>query len=293
MINDFVSARVSTALVSRAKRYIRGITDPIRFRLRVHFQPRKNHIYTHFYRFPNQYAVLLEHILPRLLMERDAAKDGPLEVAVFACCSGEEAYTLAYVLATHAPGLPIRIRGYDIVPEVIAQAKLGSYAREHVRSSPFVPPDFLEGLFDAQGETCTVKPQFSSLVSFEVGDITDADFMGRLARSHLIFAQNVLFHLPRPVAKRAFGNLVGMLRPGGTLFVNGMDVDMRAKLTKHYNLEPVTERITEIYEDSRVDRGARWADSYWGREPLKKSGDWVRKYCTIFSKTDFSKKGRM
>jgi chemotaxis protein methyltransferase CheR len=289
MINEFVSATVSTAFVSRAKRYLRGFTDPIRFRLRVHFQPRKNHIYTHFYRFPNQYAVLAEQILPRLLTEREAAKETrPLDVAVFACCSGEEAYTLAYVLATHAPGLPFRIRGYDIVPEVISQAKLGSYPRAHVTASPFVPADFLGGLFDCQADTCTVKPEFASLVSFELGDITDPGFMGRLSRSDLIFAQNVLFHLPRPIARRAFGNLVSVLRPGGTLFVNGMDADMRAKLTRDYSLEPVTERIKEIYEDSRVDRGAGWADSYWGREPLKMSGDWVRKYCTIFSK-----KGRL
>jgi chemotaxis protein methyltransferase CheR len=293
MINDFVSATVSTPWVSRVKRYLRGITDPIRFRLRVHFQPRKNHIYSHFWRFPNQYAVLVEHIIPRLLTARDPAKDGPLEIAVFACCCGEEAYTLAYVLAKHAPGLPVKIRGYDIVPDVIAQAKLGSYPSAHVRSSPFVTPDFVAGLFDAQGETCTIKPELASLVSFEIGDITDAAFMAQLTQCDLIFAQNVLFHLPRPIAKRAFGNIVGLLRPGATLFVNGMDSDMRAKLTKQHGLTPVTQRITEIYEDSRVDRGAGWANSYWGREPLKMSGDWMRKYCTIFSKNSSGKQGRV
>jgi 2-polyprenyl-3-methyl-5-hydroxy-6-metoxy-1,4-benzoquinol methylase len=108
--------------------------------------------------------------------------------------------------------------------------------------------------------------------------------MERLPRSDLVFAQNVLFHLPRPIAKRAFEALVDLLRPGGTLFVNGMDTDMRAKLTKQYGLEPITERIAEIHEDARVDRGAHWASSYWGRPPLEKSGDWVRKYCTIYTK---------
>ncbi len=284
MTNEFVSAPVSTAFVSRAKRYLRGLTDPIRHRLRVHFQPRKNHIYTQFWRFPNQYKVLVEQILPQLLAQRQGRQDGPVEIAVFACCSGEEAYTLAYVLATHAPGLPFRIRGYDIVPDVIAQAKLGSYTREHVTSGPFVTPEFLSGLFDCKDDTCTVKPQFSSLVSFEVGDMTDAAFMDRLPRNELVFAQNVLFHLPRPIAKSAFENLVRLLLPGATLFVNGMDADMRTKLTKQHGLEPVTQRIAEIHEDARVDRGANWADSYWGREPLKMSGDWVRKYCTIYSK---------
>lgn len=284
MIEEFVSATGSTALVSRAKRYLRGLTDPIRYRLRVHFQPRQNHIYTQFCRFPNQCEVLVEHILPRLLEKRSPTQGEPLEIAVFACCSGEEAYTLAYVLATRAPGLPFRIRGYDIVPEVIEQARLGAYAREHVHSGPFVSDEFVAGLFDARGDTHTVKSQFASLVSFGLGDMTDAAFMDRLPRSDLVFAQNVLFHLPRPVAKRAFENLVRLLRSGGALFVNGMDTDMRAKLTRQHGLEPVTQRIAEIHADASSDRGANWADSYWGREPLKMSGDWVRKYCTIYSK---------
>lgn len=274
----------STALVSRAKRYLRGITDPIRYRLKLRFQPRQNRIYTQFNRFPRQYEVLVDHVLPRLLAERQPTKEQPMEIAVFACCSGEEAYTLAYVLSARVPGLPIRVRGYDIVPEVIEQAKRASYPREQVFSSPFVNDEFANNLFDITDEVCTVKPQYVSSVSFAVGDITDAAYMAQLPRSELVFAQNVLFHLPRPVAKDAFKNLVAMLRPGGALFVNGMDMDMRVRLTKQYGLEPVAERIAEIHDDARVDRGAHWADSYWGREPLKMSRDWVRKYCTIYRK---------
>jgi chemotaxis methyl-accepting protein methylase len=284
MNNEFVSAPVSAVLVSRAKRYLRGLTDPIRYRLRLHFQPRQNHIYTQFYRFPTQLGVLMDHVLPQLLAERPPTAEAPLEVAVFACCSGEEAYTLAYILATRAPGVPIRVRGYDIVPELIEQAKAGSYTREHVYSSPFVTDELVAGMFDQSGAQLTVKPQFASLVSFAIGDITDAAYMSSLPRADLVFAQNVLFHLPRPVAKVAFENLVSGLRPGGAFFVNGMDTDMRAKLTKQHGLEPVAQRIAEIHEEARVDRGANWASSYWGREPLRMSGDWVRKYCTIYNK---------
>jgi chemotaxis methyl-accepting protein methylase len=284
MANEFVGMMVSTPLVSRAKRYLRGLTDPIRYRLKVRFQPRQNHIYTQFHRFPRQYEVLVDHVLPALLAERRAPKDQPIEIAVFGCCSGEEVYTLAYVLATRAPALPIRIRGYDIVPELIAQATRASYAREHVSAGPFVTDAFVKGLFDTDGDTCTVKPELASVASFAIGDVTDATFMDGLPRSEFVFAQNLLFHLPRPLARRAFQNLVNVLRSGGTLFVNGMDTDMRATLTRQYGLEPVEQRIAEIHEDARVDRGAHWANSYWGREPLKMSRDWVRKYCTIYRK---------
>lgn len=284
MTNEFVSAPVSAAIVSRAKRYLRGLTDPIRYRLRLHFQPRQNHIYTQFYRFPSQLAVLTETILPRLLASRVPSVEAPLEVAVFACCSGEEAYTLAYMLERHAPGVPFRIRGYDIVPELIEQAKAGSYTREHVYSSPFMTDEIAGAMFDVDGDRRTVKSILAAKVSFALGDITDPGFMGRLPKADLVFAQNVLFHLPRPLAKRAFENLVTGLRPGGAFFVNGMDMDMRVKLTRQYGLEPVAERVAEIHEEARVDRGANWASSYWGREPLKMSGDWVRKYCTIYNK---------
>lgn len=283
MNNASVSAPVS-ALRARAKRYLRGLTDPIRYRLRLHFQPRQNHIYTQFYRFPTQLAVLADDVLPGLLAGRTPTTEAPLEVAVFACCSGEEAYTLAYLLATRAPGVPFRVRGYDIVPELVEQAKAGSYTREHVLSSPFVTDELVAAMFDQNGDKLSVKSEFASRVSFGIGDITDAAYMSGLPRADLVFAQNVLFHLPRPVARQAFENLVSGLRPGGAFFVNGMDTDMRAKLTKQYGLEPVAQRIAEIHEEARVDRGANWSSSYWGREPLKRSGDWVRKYCTIYNK---------
>ncbi len=283
-LSQFVRTAASAPLVSRAKQALRKIADPLRYRIRVRFQPRENHIYSHFYRFPNQYEVLLRDVLPKLRAQREITPEAPLEVAVFACCAGEEAYTLAYLLATRAEGLPLRLTAYDIVPAVVEQAKVGSYTREHVTSSPFVSDELVAGMFDTEGETCRVKKQFASLVSFELGDITDAAFMAKLRPSDLVFAQNVLFHLPRPAAKRAFENLVAMLRPGGALFINGMDTDMRVRLTKRYELEPVEERLAEIHEDARVDRGADWAHNYWGREPMKKTGDWVRKYGTIFIK---------
>jgi chemotaxis protein methyltransferase CheR len=284
MTSERLSAVASSAIVSRAKRYLRGITDPIRYRLRLHFQPRQNHIYTHFYRFRNQYDVLLEHVLPRIIAARAPTQAAPLEVAVFACCSGEEVYTLAYLLSTRLPGVPFKIRGYDLVPDLIEQARRARYTSEHVRSSPFVTDQFVAGMFDRQGDECVVKPELTARTSFEIGDITDEASMSRLPKSELVFAQNVLFHLPRPAAQRAFDNLVGVLRSGGALFVNGMDTDMRVKLSRQHRLEPVNQRIAEIHEDARIDRGANWADSYWGREPFKMSGDWVRKYCTIFTK---------
>jgi chemotaxis protein methyltransferase CheR len=127
-----------------------------------------------------------------------------------------------------------------------------------------------------------IKSHVASLVQFDVGDITNAAFMDSLPPADLVFAQNVLFHLPRPVARRAFALLKSRVRTNGALFINGMDTDMRESLTRLAGMEPVATGLEAIHEEARVDRGADWSSNYWGREPLSRTGDWVRRYATIF-----------
>jgi chemotaxis methyl-accepting protein methylase len=260
----------------------RSIKDKLRYRWRLVFQPRKNHIYSKFYRFPSQLAAMRDSVLPQVLGTRAVNEDSPLRVVVFASCSGEEVYSLAHFFATHLPGLPVVLHGYELVPELVAQAKSATFTREHVLSCPFVNEELVQSMFDKSGDHLQVKPKLTSVVQFETGDITDAAFMGSLPQADLVFAQNVLFHLPRPVARRAFGLLKDRVRRHGALFINGMDTDMRESLTRQAGLEPVSDRLEEIHEEARLDRGADWSSNYWGREPLVRTGDWVRRYATVF-----------
>jgi chemotaxis protein methyltransferase CheR len=266
-------------------RLLRQAKRHLQYRYQLRFQPRQNRIYSQFNRFPNQSRALVERVLPALLERDPSLKSRALEIAVFACCSGEEVYTLAHNLRKHFPKQAYRIRGYDLVPEVVEQAREGKYTREHVTSSPFMTDDLASQLFDIEGDTCTIKPELVEHVSFEVGDLTDAPALAAMAKCDLLFAQNVLFHLPVDVAPAVFSSLCELLRPGGTLFVNGMDTDMRVKLSKQHHLEPVEYLIEEIHEDARVDRGGAWAGQYWGRRPFsKRSRNWMREFGTIFTK---------
>jgi chemotaxis protein methyltransferase CheR len=267
----------------RIRRGIRRAIEPLKYRLMLRFQPRKNRVYTQFFRFPHQYLALVERIVPDLLARDPTLRERGLDVAVFACCSGEEVYTLKGELAQAFPELEVRVRGYDIVPEVIEQARVGEYSEAQVRAGPFVTERFLDGSFDRDGETFRVKPSLRTSTSFAVGDMTSSDFMSSLPRFDLVYAQNVLFHLPRPVAASAFKHLVGLMAANSALFINGMDTDMRIALTKAHDLDPLDYLVEEIHEDARVDRGAKWANQYWGREPFSKaSTDWLRKFGTIY-----------
>ncbi|WGL18223.1 methyltransferase domain-containing protein [Microbulbifer bruguierae] len=262
---------------SRLKNFIRHI----KHWLIVKTAPRQNRIYTQFYRFPHQYQALVERVVPQMLN----ARESPLRILVFGCCSGAEPISLSAVLHRHFPQLEYRIEAFDLVPSVIERAQNPCYSRDEVYQGPFVREDFVGETFDIEDGVYRVKPEILQPISFHVGDMLDENFIAALGQADLVFAQNVLFHLPATNARRAFANLQRLLHPGAALFINGMDTEMRVQLTKKFQLQPEAYLIEEIHNDARQDRGDAWAGAYWGRKPFtRRSREWIREHCTIYRK---------
>lgn len=258
----------------------------LKHELIIRFSKRENRVYTQFYRFPHQLRAMVEQVVPALRPNGAGADAEPLNILVFACCSGEEAFSLSYVLRKHFPELDYSIRGYDIVGDVIKKAQAALFTPEEASWGHFVTDEIVAGMFEpAEGELLRVRAYISDPITFAEGNLLDKPFMQTLGQADMVLAQNVLFHLPRPQAREAFRNLHEALKPGGALFINGVDADIRADMTKRLGLEPLEYLIEEIHNDARVDRGANWADTYVGRKPFTRSGrDWRRKQGTIFFK---------
>lgn len=258
----------------------------LKHNLIIRFAKRENRVYTQFYRFPHQLRALVEHVVPSLRPHGVGADAEPLNITVFACCSGEEAFSLSYVLQKHFPNLRYRIHGYDIVDEVIAKARTGLFTFKEASWGPFVTDEIIAEMFEATGDgPLRVKDAIREPIDFSRGNLLDRPFMDSLDRSELVFAQNVLFHLPRPKAREALRNLHDVLSPGGALFINGVDTDIRADMTRRLGLKPLEYLVEEIHNDARVDRGNGWAGTYVGRKPFERGGrDWLRRQGTIFSK---------
>jgi len=154
-----------------------------------------------------------------------------------------------------------------------------------VHQGPFVTEEFVGETFDLVDGRYRVKPEILRPISFRVGDMLDPGFIASLGQADLVFAQNVLFHLPAKNARRAFANLQQLMHSDSALFVNGMDIDMRVQLTKKFELQPEDYLIEEIHNDARQDRGDGWAGAYWGRKPFsRRSREWIREHCTIYRK---------
>ena len=77
-------------------------------------------------------------------------------------------------------------------------------------------------------------------------------------------------------------NIARLARPGGYLFVAGIDLDVRTKVADDLGWRPVQELLEEIHEGDPVMK-TFWPWHYAGLEPLnKKRADWKRRYAAAF-----------
>jgi chemotaxis protein methyltransferase CheR len=168
---------------------------------------------TEFYRNPERWQVLSEHIIPELLSQTQTLKCWSA-----ACSTGEEPYTLAMVMSAHLPLRRLDILATDLDATVIRTAKTGFYAPEAVK---VVPPDMSTRHLsvDADGRY-KVSDDIKQRVRFQEHNLL---FDPPESGFDLIVCRNVLIYFT-PVAK---GQLIARfsqaLRPGGYLFVGGTE----------------------------------------------------------------------
>jgi chemotaxis protein methyltransferase CheR len=250
----------------------------------LRFGRRRNYTYTRFLRFSSQFRIFTGPVMDKLL---SANPNRPLSIVVIGCSNGAEAYTVASLLRKDRPSLEFFIRGYDIEPEMVAKAREGFYKPEEVFVDPHFPQWFVDATFDritsASQHGFAIKPELRARAIFEVANVLDPALNAAIGTADLIFAQNFLYHLRPSQARQAFANLMTVLYRGGALFIDGMDLGLRSRLTRHYGLIPFEEGLEEIHAEAYQERGASWPAIYWGLEPLTKSRrDWKYRYSTIF-----------
>ena len=255
--------------------------ERLRHKLALVREDRVNSHFTGFQRLPTQYDGLVGPVVDRLLERRD--DDATVEIAVHGCSNGSEAYTIASLLLTDRPGLSFNVRAFDLVEDVVEQARAARYSDDEVYNNKHLRPGFIESTFDREGETFVVKREVRDRVEFGVADVLADDLLERSGPADLVFAQNFLFHLDRPSARRALTNLRPLVRSGGALFIDGVDLDLRLAFVRREGLIPLDFEIGTIHDEARWARAVGWPYHYWGLEPfLTVRRDWERRYATVF-----------
>lgn len=249
------------------------------YQLMLRIQKRRVMTFTQFLRVPTQLTALTGPVLDALMSGRT---EEHIDIAAWGCSNGAEPYAIASMLLASRPGSSFTVHAYDIDPDLIERARSGVYTTEEVFGNKQVTADFVSSTFVELDGRYLVRAEIRDHVLFVAADALDERTVGLTPAADVIFAQNFLFHLRPRDAERAFVNITSRLTPRSILFIDGMDLDLRSRLTTRRGLEPLDFQIREIHDEARQVR-TNWPICYWGLEPLStRRPGWKRRYATIF-----------
>lgn len=224
-------------------------------------------------------------LMRRLIQTKD--RDARVKIAVLGCSIGVEVYSIVWTLRSSRPDVRLEVHAVDISPEVVKVAERAVYSPE---ASDMVRASIFEGLteaeraemFDWKGDEGCIRPWLRDGITWQVGDASDPNLIASLGPQDLVVANNFLCHMPPRSAQGCLRNLAQLVRPGGHLFVTGVDLDVRAKVALELGWEPIPELRAEIHDGDQLVR-SDWPLRWWGLEPLdRRRPDWETRYSAVF-----------
>jgi two-component system, chemotaxis family, CheB/CheR fusion protein len=171
---------------------------------------------TGFFRDPEAWEALRNSVISPLCASR---QDGePIRAWVTACASGEEAYSLAILIAEElrARGLErteVKIFATDTADKSLALARAGVFPGG-IESD--LAPERIDRFFDKDEYTYRVKKEIRDMVVFAPQDVLrDPPF----SRVDLVTCRNLLIYLEPETQRRVISLLHFSLRDGGYMFL--------------------------------------------------------------------------
>ncbi len=167
---------------------------------------------TYFFREPKHFEFLRHEILAQ-------HKQGQLfRVWSAASSSGQEAYTIAMVLADCLGDQPWEVVASDISTRVLEKARSGNYPIEQTRNIPkhLLSKYCLKGIGSKEG-TFLVARSLRNRVSFKQVNLNST--LPQLGDFDLIFLRNVMIYFDEETKRQVVRRIIGHLRPNGYLLI--------------------------------------------------------------------------
>ncbi|MEZ5353602.1 MAG: EAL domain-containing protein [Bryobacteraceae bacterium] len=194
---------------------------------------------TSFFRDPETFARLETVIAERFGNTRD-----PLRVWVPGCAGGEEAYSLAMILARTLPGRRFQIFGTDVDAQAIARARRAVYSEKGVRG---VPPERLAESFRQVRSGFQVEKSLRGRVIFARHDLLhDAPFRNL----DIVSCRNLLIYCKGSVQAEVLRKFHYALEPRGVLVLGPTE----AAPEEYFEIE---DRKARIYMNRPMAPGDR------------------------------------
>jgi len=224
--------------------------------------------------------------LIRHLADRKGAGE-TLKLTVLGCSTGAEVYSIAWKIRSARTDLHLVVNAVDISRQAVEFAKQGTYsltASQLSTTAVFeqMSSAEMDQLFDRNGDHMVVKSWIREGISWEVGDAGDSEMIDLLGPQEMVVANNFLCHMDSAEAERCLRNLARLVRPGGYLFVSGVETDVREKVACDSGWRPIEELLEEIHDGDSYMRRI-WPCHYGGLEPLNRhKSDWKIRYAAAF-----------
>jgi len=215
------------------------------------------------------------------------ASDSALKMTVLACSNGAEVYSILWTIRSARPDLKVDVHAIDISSQIVDIAEKGEYSLQTDRlvGSPIferMTDEEMRQMFEQVEGRMKIRPWIKERVHWEVGDARDPHLATLLVGQDIVVANKFLCHMTPPDAEECLRNIAQLVRPGGYLFVSGVDLDVRTKVARELGWAPVPDLLEEIHDGDQSVR-KDWPWRYWGLEPLdQKKDDWKLRYASVF-----------
>ena len=188
------------------------------------------------------------NLLRTLLHEVCADERAEVRAWSAGCSSGEEAYTLAMLIADHLDreGKPERlglvtVDATDIDRQCLERAQEARYRREALAE---IPPSLAHRYFENDGDECRVVERVRRRVVVRAQDLSSDPPPRR--NYDLILCRNVVIYFGRSTQERVFTAFADALAPGGLLILGKVET----------LFGPARDRLTLLDPRERVYRRA-------------------------------------
>jgi chemotaxis protein methyltransferase CheR len=164
-----------------------------------------------FLREPDHFDFLRDKVIPEIFGR------GFTEIWSAASATGEEIWTLAFLLNDALPGRQVRIQASDVSNSALAAAARAEYSAERVAP---LPREWVARYMTPLGKpprAYQVKPEIRKQAQFRrINLITDFEWH---ASFPVVFCRNVMIYFDRPTQERVVRRITRFLQPGGYLFI--------------------------------------------------------------------------
>lgn len=169
---------------------------------------------TYFFREPKHFDFLRDEVL------RVRRETTPFRIWSAASSSGEEAYTMAMVLAEHfSQQSHWEVVGSDISTEVLSKASRGLYSTDRIDG---IPPALLRKYclkgVRSQAGTLLIDSRLRRHVSFRQVNLTQP-VAADIGQFEVIFLRNVMIYFDLETKRKVVANLLPRLAAGGYFIV--------------------------------------------------------------------------